>query len=188
MRRVSARSSSGSRCARRSRERPAQDHFVATGVRSNLIQHVPDVSRNSAHTSVQKYNLVPPVARGPIVRTLRNWRCHETRDFLAGASAFTTAGICSLPLFAQPAQQQLLAPGPLPEKSLGDAGAPVTVSEYASLPCGHCRNFHMTVWLDFKAKYVDTGKTRLKSSANCAIGVISQLNQSILSQRNGPPY
>ncbi len=70
------------------------------------------------------------------------------------------ASIYPLPLNAQPTQQQLLAPGPLPEKSFGDADAPVIVIEYASLTCGHCRNFHMTVWPDFKAKYVDSGKVR----------------------------
>ena len=87
----------------------------------------------------------------------------KRRHFLAGASVFAVAGINPLPLFAQPTQQQLLAPGPLPEKSFGDAGAPVTVIEYASLTCGHCRNFHMTVWPDFKVKYVETLWCRHKS-------------------------
>ena len=84
----------------------------------------------------------------------------KRRHFLAGVSIFAVAGICPLPLFAQPTQQQLLVPGPLPERSFGDVDSPVTVIEYASLTCGHCRNFHITVWPDFKAKYVDTGKVR----------------------------
>ena len=37
---------------------------------------------------------------------------------------------------------------------------PVTVVEYASMTCGHCANFHTTVFPTLKEKYVDTGKVR----------------------------
>lgn len=57
-------------------------------------------------------------------------------------------------------QAELLKPGPLPEQIFGDANAPITVVEYASLTCHHCENFHKTVWPDLKKKYVDTGKVR----------------------------
>lgn len=40
---------------------------------------------------------------------------------------------------------------------LGDADAPVTVIEYASITCGHCATFHENTYTDFKEKYVDTG-------------------------------
>lgn len=46
------------------------------------------------------------------------------------------------------------------DHALGSADAPVTVVEYASVACGHCANWHETVWPDFQAKYVDTGKAR----------------------------
>jgi protein-disulfide isomerase len=36
----------------------------------------------------------------------------------------------------------------------------VTVVEYASLTCPHCRTFHVNVWPEFKKKYVDTGQVR----------------------------
>ena len=52
----------------------------------------------------------------------------------------------------------LMAPGPLPERALGSAKAPVTVVEYASMTCSHCAKFHTTVYPDFKKKYIDTGK------------------------------
>jgi protein-disulfide isomerase len=55
---------------------------------------------------------------------------------------------------------ELMAAGPLPEKALGTADAPVTIVEYASLTCPHCGNFYRTVFPDFKTKYVDTGKVR----------------------------
>ncbi len=44
------------------------------------------------------------------------------------------------------------------EMSLGNPDAPVTVVEYASFTCPHCKNFHQTVFDDIKAAYVDTGK------------------------------
>ncbi|WP_187971611.1 DsbA family protein [Aquibium microcysteis] len=56
--------------------------------------------------------------------------------------------------------EELLKPGPLPEISFGSADAPVTVIEYASLTCPHCRTFHVTAWPAVKEKYVDTGKVR----------------------------
>jgi protein-disulfide isomerase len=46
------------------------------------------------------------------------------------------------------------------DMSLGDANAKVTVVEYASLSCGHCAEWNKTVFPEFKAKYIDTGKVR----------------------------
>jgi protein-disulfide isomerase len=54
----------------------------------------------------------------------------------------------------------LLAPGPLEEKVLGPADAPVSVVEYASMSCPHCAHFDMTAFDDFKLKYIDSGKVR----------------------------
>lgn len=50
--------------------------------------------------------------------------------------------------------------GPLPELVLGNADAPITVVEYASMTCGHCAAFHNKVFPTLKEKYVDTGKVR----------------------------
>lgn len=44
------------------------------------------------------------------------------------------------------------------EMTLGDADAPVTVIEYASFTCPHCKNFHASAFKDLKANYIDTGK------------------------------
>ena len=52
------------------------------------------------------------------------------------------------------------APGQLGEKTLGEADAPVTVVEYASMSCPHCAQFDATTFDDFRLKYVDTGKVR----------------------------
>jgi protein-disulfide isomerase len=55
---------------------------------------------------------------------------------------------------------ELMKPGPLGDKSLGNEKAPVTVIEYASMTCSHCANFHATVYPVMKSKYIDTGKVR----------------------------
>ena len=46
------------------------------------------------------------------------------------------------------------------DRALGSAEAPITVVEYASVTCGHCANWHETVWPELQTKYVDTGKVR----------------------------
>lgn len=47
------------------------------------------------------------------------------------------------------------------DRILGDAQAPVTIIEYASLTCSHCRNFHNDVLPDVKANWIDPGRARL---------------------------
>jgi protein-disulfide isomerase len=58
-------------------------------------------------------------------------------------------------------EEELLKPGSLPDLSLGNADAPVTIVEYASMTCSHCASFHTTVLPVLKEKYIDTGKVRL---------------------------
>jgi len=43
-------------------------------------------------------------------------------------------------------QTDVMADGPLGERSLGKANAPVTVIEYVSLTCPHCANFQKTIF------------------------------------------
>jgi protein-disulfide isomerase len=58
------------------------------------------------------------------------------------------------------ATDELLNPGPVPDIILGSADAPVTVVEYASLTCSHCRDFHNDTYPEVKKRYIDTGKIR----------------------------
>ena len=44
------------------------------------------------------------------------------------------------------------------EMTLGDPDAPLTVVEYASFTCPHCRSFHENTFKEFKSAYIDTGK------------------------------
>ena len=55
---------------------------------------------------------------------------------------------------------QLMTAGPLEELWLGSETAPVTVIEYASMTCSHCRTFHTSVFDDFKAEMIDTDQVR----------------------------
>jgi protein-disulfide isomerase len=56
---------------------------------------------------------------------------------------------------------KLLEEGSLPEMTLGEADAPVTIVEYASMTCSHCASFHTDTLPTIKEKYIDTGKARL---------------------------
>jgi protein-disulfide isomerase len=70
-----------------------------------------------------------------------------------------------------------MTPGPLGERALGKADAPITVIEYVSLTCPHCANFQKNVFPRVKKEYIDTGKVRFivrefpigRSSGNAAI-------------------
>jgi protein-disulfide isomerase len=70
---------------------------------------------------------------------------------------------------AAPANSELDVSEPAPavpevkegDKILGKADAPVTIVEYFSLGCIHCKNFHDEILPKLKADYIDTGKVRL---------------------------
>jgi protein-disulfide isomerase len=55
----------------------------------------------------------------------------------------------------------LMKPGPLPDLVLGNADAPNTIVEYASMTCPHCAAFHKNILPELKTKFIDTGKARL---------------------------
>lgn len=92
------------------------------------------------------------------------------RSFCYGASALALAGAFGTTAFAEDAPwieitpkteekpPDLLQPGPLPEKTMGRAGAPVTVIEYASLGCPICRVYRSQAFPRLKAQSIDKGK------------------------------
>jgi protein-disulfide isomerase len=63
-------------------------------------------------------------------------------------------------VIANPTAADIFAPSPLPEMSWGRPDAPVTIVQYASLTCPHCRHFHAQVYPQLKRQYIDTGKVR----------------------------
>jgi protein-disulfide isomerase len=47
------------------------------------------------------------------------------------------------------------------DRVLGNADAPITIIEYASLTCPHCAHFANDVLPELKKKWIDTGKVKL---------------------------
>ena len=82
------------------------------------------------------------------------------RNLLIGASSIAVLGALGYlgSAFAQPSA--LLAPTPLGDVIQGSETAPVTIVEYASLTCPHCRDFAMHTFPELKKRYIDTGKVR----------------------------
>jgi protein-disulfide isomerase len=87
------------------------------------------------------------------------------RDLLIGTASFVAASCLagafdalSSAAMAQPSL--LLAPGPLGDMVQGSDTAPVTIIEYASLTCPHCREFAVKTFPELKKRYIDTGKVR----------------------------
>ena len=87
------------------------------------------------------------------------------RELMILAAALSASG---LPAWAESHEaaegaEEMAAESPaveIPEIVLGDEDAPVTVVEYASFTCPHCRRFHEDVLPTIKAEFVDTGKVR----------------------------
>lgn len=57
--------------------------------------------------------------------------------------------------------EELAVAGPLGDMIMGDANAPVTIVEYASMTCGHCAAFHTGTLSTLKEEYIDPGKVKL---------------------------
>lgn len=51
--------------------------------------------------------------------------------------------------------------GMLADQVKGSEDAPVTIVEYASMTCGHCRNFHINTLPELEERYINDGKVRM---------------------------
>ncbi len=76
------------------------------------------------------------------------------RNLLLGASVLALGGLAAC---GGANGQASASPD---DMGIGAADAPLTLIEYASVTCSHCRQFHETVWAELKANYIDTGKVR----------------------------
>lgn len=80
----------------------------------------------------------------------------------APADATTTGAVGEAPQSRGTVDMaKLMEPGALPDKVIGQADAPVTIVEYASMTCPHCAHFHEQTLPALKEKYIDTGKAKL---------------------------
>lgn len=106
----------------------------------------------------------------------------DAKDDAATASPFgdpTAKAPGGREIIQNPTLADVMATSPLPEMAWGRADAPVTIIQYASLTCPHCRNFHKVTFPDLKRTYIDTGKVRYilrefpigKTSGNATIAL-----------------
>lgn len=71
----------------------------------------------------------------------------------------------------------------------GNADAPITIVEYASLTCSHCGNFHNTIMPKLKAEYFDTGRAKLvyrnfsRDQYDLVAGAVSRCTDAESSKR-----
>lgn len=108
-------------------------------------------------------------AAGPSLSSLGNALPAVTESAAgtrADAETFDPFGLREAPIsrgrqvIANPTLADVLEPGPLPENSYGDPGAPVVIVKYASLTCPYCGKFHRETFPLLKREYIDTGKVR----------------------------
>ena len=84
-----------------------------------------------------------------------------------------------------PSLEEIMKPGELPEMALGRKDAPVTIVQYASMTCPHCRKFQIETFPVLKREYIDTGKVRYVLRAEFPIGKQSGL--ATIALRCAPP-
>jgi protein-disulfide isomerase len=120
--------------------------------------------------SIPRRTLLASLAGLPAVALLAECSDSGSNSGSQPAGAATPAAAApapAAPSVAAPAPSgkvdmaKLLEEGSLPEMTLGEADAPVTIVEYASMTCSHCASFHTDTLPTIKEKYIDTGKARL---------------------------
>jgi len=79
------------------------------------------------------------------------------RNILTFSALLLAAGLV---VFSARAADKMPAPMP-DDKVLGQATAPITIVEYASLTCPHCAVFEKDTFPKLKADWIDTGKAKL---------------------------
>jgi protein-disulfide isomerase len=85
-------------------------------------------------------------------------RTTSRRALLAASGALTTLALLGC---GKKADDVVMSDGETRgDNVLGDPNAPVTVIEYASVTCPHCKAFHDDVYPELKSRYIDTGKVR----------------------------
>ncbi|MBP5856597.1 DsbA family protein [Marivibrio halodurans] len=77
--------------------------------------------------------------------------------------AVAAAGLAAVPFLGTgraladlPSIEEMMA-----QRVMGDPDAPVTIHEYASLTCPHCKEFHDDTLPQVKEAYIDPGKAKL---------------------------
>ena len=90
----------------------------------------------------------------PVMFQFLTWRAIMIG--LARASAIAFFGLASMPSHAGIASFS----DSIKEMVIGQADAPLTIVEYASLGCSHCASFHHDTYPHLKKDFIDTGKVK----------------------------
>ncbi len=85
----------------------------------------------------------------------------DTLSMVGAAALAATGSVALSPQAFAEDLSTLMEPGPLGEHIVGNVDAPVTIIEYASMTCPHCRTWHKEVYPVIKEKYIDTGMAKL---------------------------
>lgn len=88
------------------------------------------------------------------------FRSFDRRNFLTGSVALTAIALTPMSQAFAETVSGLLDNMPMEDNVMGDANAKVTIIEYASMTCPHCRSFHEQIMPVLKEKYIDTGKAK----------------------------
>ena len=83
----------------------------------------------------------------------------DRRNFLSLSSALALTAFAGGVAHAQ-SVSGLFDDIPLEDNVMGDVNAKVTIVEYASMTCPHCKAFHETILPGIKEKYIETGKAK----------------------------
>jgi len=83
------------------------------------------------------------------------------RNFIKLAAAASVLAFAPVSFAQAQSVSGLFDNMPLKDDIMGDANAPVTIVEYASMTCPHCRSFHENILPSVKKKFIDTGKVKL---------------------------
>ena len=83
----------------------------------------------------------------------------DRRQFAALAAA--ALAVAALPGLRPGAARAQSTPAEIPDMTIGNDDAPVTMVEYAMFTCPHCADFNRDVLPKIKANYIDTGKVKL---------------------------
>ncbi len=83
------------------------------------------------------------------------------RDFIHSMLLTPAAGFALAPTISwAQTVQGLYQNMPLEDQTMGNQNAKVTLLEYASMTCPHCKAFHEQILPDIKKAYIDTGKVK----------------------------
>lgn len=81
-------------------------------------------------------------------------------SLLAASAAMTTPLVMMPNIAVAQGRFDMFTGLKLEDQVMGDVNAKVTMVEYASMTCPHCRTFHERILPELKAKYIETGKVK----------------------------